>query len=136
LLDEVASDQKTNMTISTQLPASDPRTHLLCYLVASALASHAFTQTWRVEHVVESARIWQARNRRAMSWLERVMLGQLALRLSREHVAATKAVPHAKVAMLFTDEMKLNYQSPLVNEIWQRCNQALRSSGELTNFSD
>jgi hypothetical protein len=118
------------MTKSTQFPASDTRTHLLCYLVASALASHAFTQCWRVEHVVESARIWLARNRIAMSWLERVILGQLALRLSREHLAATKAVPHAKVAILFADEMKLNYRSPLVTEIWQRCNRALRGSGE------
>jgi hypothetical protein len=38
------------------------RTHLLCYLVASALASYALTSTWRVDHVVESARIWLARN--------------------------------------------------------------------------
>jgi hypothetical protein len=69
-----------------------------------------------------------------MSWLERVMLGQLALRLSRSHMAATKSVPHAEVAMLFTDEMKLNYQSPLVNEIWQRCHEALRSSGDFAAF--
>ena len=33
--------------------------------------------------------------------------------------------------MLFTDEMKLNYRSALVNEIWQRCNQALHGSGEI-----
>jgi|SRR5471030_838194 hypothetical protein len=124
------------MTISTQSPASDTRTHLLCYLVASALASHAFTQCWRVEHVVESARIWLARNRIAMGWLERVMLGQLALRISREHLTASKGVPHAKVAMFFTDEMKLNYQSPLINDIWRRCNQALRNSGEIVGSND
>jgi hypothetical protein len=122
------------MTKSTQLLASDTRAHLLCYLVASALASHAFTQSWRVEHVVESARIWLTRNRIAMSWLERVILGQLALRLSREHIAATKSVPHAAVAVLFTDEMKLNYESPLVKQIWERCHEVLRSSGDLAAF--
>ena len=65
----------------------DMRTHLLCYLVASALCSHALTKNWRVEHMVESNRIWLTRNRSTATWLERVMLGQLAMRLAREHLS-------------------------------------------------
>ncbi len=108
------------------------RTHLLCYLVASALASHALTKTWRVDHVVESARIWQARNLMSASWLDRLMLGQLALKLSREHLVASKTVRQSDALALFTDELALNYQSPLAGRIWQRCCDALASSASQT----
>jgi len=103
------------------------RTHLLCYLVASALASYALTKTWRVEHVVESARIWLARNMKSASWLERLMLGQMALKLSREHLAASHAVRQSDALTLFANELTLNYQSPLVGHIWQRCSDALKT---------
>ena len=101
------------------------RTHLLCYLVASALASYALTKTWRVEHVVESARIWLARNKMSASWLDRLMLGQLALKLSREHLSASNTVRQSDALTLFTSELTLNYPSPLVGRIWQRCSDAL-----------
>ena len=101
------------------------RTHLLCYLVTSALASHALTKTWRVDHVVESARIWLARNMMSASWLDRLMLGQLALKLSHEHLTASHALRQSDALTLFTNELTLNYQSPLVGHIWQRCSDAL-----------
>jgi hypothetical protein len=101
------------------------RTHLLCYLVATVLASHALTKTWRVEHVVESARIWLARNMMSASWLDRLMLGQMALKLSSEQLSASSAVRQADVLTLFTNELTLNYQSALVGHIWQRCSDAL-----------
>lgn len=101
------------------------RTHLLCYLVASALASHALTNTWRVDHVVESARIWLARNMMSASWLDRLMIGQMALKLSREHLTASHAVRQSDVLRLFTNDLTLNYQSPLVGKIWKRCSDAL-----------
>jgi hypothetical protein len=104
------------------------RTHLLCYLVASALASHALTKTWRVDHVVESARIWLARNRMSASWFDRLMLGQLALKLCREHLSASRAVRQSDVPTLFTNELTLNYQNPLVGHIWQTCSDALEAS--------
>ena len=103
------------------------RTHLLCYLVSSALASHALTKTWRVDYVVESARIWLARNMLSASWLERLMLGQMALKLSREHLAVSHAVRQSDALTLFTNELTLNYQSPLVGHIWQRCSDALKT---------
>ncbi len=102
-------------------------TYLLCYLVTSALASHALTKTWCVEHVVESARIWLARNRMWASWLDRVMLGQLSLKLSREHLSASHAVRQSDALSLFANELTVNYQSPLVGHIWQRRSDALEA---------
>lgn len=115
------------MPHSKQLISPAARIHLLCYLVASALASHALTKTWRVEYVVESARIWLARNMMWASWLDRLMLGQMALKLSREYLTASHTVRQSDALTLFTNELTLNYQSPLVGHIWQRCSDALEA---------
>jgi hypothetical protein len=109
------------------------RIHLLCYLVTSALASYALTKTWRVDHVVESARIWLVRNRMSASWLDRLMLGQMALKLSREHLTDVHAVRQTDVIKLFTNELTLNYQNPLVGHIWQRCCDALKANASWTD---
>ena len=119
--------EPTNMTRPKQPISVAARAHLLCYLVTSALASHALTKTWRVDHVVESARIWLVRNRMSASWLDRLMLGQMALKLSREHLSASHSVRQSDALTLFTNELTLNYQSPLVGQIWQRCSDALRA---------
>jgi len=108
------------------------QTHLLCYLVTSALASHALTKTWRIDHVVESTRIWLVRNRMSASWLDRLMLGQMALKLSRDHLTGVHAVRQSDVLTLFTNEMTLNYQNPLVVHIWQRCSDALEARASRT----
>jgi hypothetical protein len=116
------------MPRSRQSISPSARTHLLCYLVTSALASHALTKTWRVDHIVESARIWLARNMMSASWFDRLMLGQLALKLCREHLSTSHAVSQSDALTLFTNELTLNYQSPLVGHIWQRCGDALDAS--------
>jgi hypothetical protein len=77
---------------------------------------------------VESARIWLARNMMSASWLDRLMLGQMALKLSREHLTASLAVCQSDALTLFTNELMLNYQNPLVGYIWQRCSDALEAS--------
>ncbi|OXC72467.1 hypothetical protein BSU04_41815 [Caballeronia sordidicola] len=61
------------------------------------------------------------------SWLDRLMLGQLALKLSREQLRASHSVRQSDALMLFTNELTLNYQSPLVGQIWQRCSDALEA---------
>jgi hypothetical protein len=116
------------MTESNSELLTDARTHLLCYLVASALASYALTETWRVDHMVESARIWLARNRKSTSWLERITLGQLALKLAREQQVQTRT--YVDVRTLFTNELGLNYQSPVVGRLWRRCSEALGRRGD------
>ena len=56
------------------------------------------------------------------------MLGQLALKLSREHLTTSNAVRQLDALALFTNELALNYQSPLAGRLWQRCSDALNAS--------
>jgi hypothetical protein len=62
---------------------SGARADLLCFLVATVAASYALTKEWRVDHVVESCRIWLKRNVVKMDWLDRIRIGQLALKIAR-----------------------------------------------------
>lgn len=118
----------TGMPRPRQSISPTARTHLLCYLLTSALASHTLTKTWRVEHVVESARIWFARNMVSASGLDRLMLGKMARKLSREHLTASHAVRQSNTLTLFTNELMLNYQDSLVGHSSQRCSDALEAS--------
>jgi hypothetical protein len=52
-------------------------------------------------------------------------LGQMALKLFRQHLSANHAARQSDALTLFTNELMLNYQSPLVGHIWQRCSDAL-----------
>jgi hypothetical protein len=61
------------------------------------------------------------------SWLDRLTLGQLALKLSREHLAASHGTPQSDLLTLFTDELTLNYESPLVGKILQKCSHAMEA---------
>jgi hypothetical protein len=66
------------------------------------------------------------------SWLDRLMLGQMTLKLSREHLTGVHAVRQSDVLALFTNELTLNYQNPLVGHIWQRCSEALEANAPRT----
>jgi hypothetical protein len=66
------------------------------------------------------------------SWLDRLMLGQMALKLSREHLAGAHAVRQSDVLTLFTNELTLNYQNLLVGHIWQRCRDAVEANASRT----
>jgi hypothetical protein len=105
----------------------ETQTNLLCFLVATVAASYSLTNEWRVDHVVESCRIWLARNRVALPWLERVTLGQLALQIARRdlHVAGI-TVRQSNVQSMFTNEMGINTASTLVQRISAVCEAALR----------
>ncbi|QIN62615.1 hypothetical protein SBC1_26310 [Caballeronia sp. SBC1] len=106
--------------------AFEDRAELLCFLVATAAASHSLTCEWRVDHVVESCRLWLRRNSMRMSWLERVNLGQLALRVARRDLrSAGVAVRQAHVQALFTGDMSLNKASTLVQRMLLVCAEAM-----------
>src|ERR1700692_3628452 len=88
-------------TTTTLEPES--QTNLLCFLVATVAASYSLTNEWRVDHVVESCRIWLARNRVALPWMKRVTLGQLALQIARRDLhAAGITVRQSIVQSMFT----------------------------------
>jgi hypothetical protein len=121
--------QKRINLLSTSTTTLEPesQTDLLCFLVATVAASYSLTSEWRVDHVVESCRIWLARNRIAIPWLERVKLGQLALQIARRDLhTAGIAIRQSNVQTLFTDEMGINTASTLVQRISAVCETALR----------
>jgi len=100
----------------------DGRADLLCFLVATAAASYALTQEWRVDHVVANCRAWLARHLVSMDWLERVEIGQLALKIAEgELLTAGIAVRLSSVQALFTEEMGLNYSSTMIQRMLNLC---------------
>lgn len=101
------------------------RADLLCFLVATVAASYALTQEWRVDHVVESCRIWLKRNLVTMNWLDRILTGQLALKIARRDLKrAGIAVRQSDVQVLFTGEMGLNHESTVVQKMMKLCREA------------
>ncbi|WP_250528287.1 hypothetical protein [Caballeronia sp. GAWG2-1] len=101
------------------------RADLLCFLVATVAASYALTHEWRVDHVVESCRIWLKRNLVTMDWLARIRIGQLALKIARRDLkGAGIAVRQADVQTLFTDGMGLNHASTVVQKMMRLCRDA------------
>lgn len=102
------------------------RPDLLCFLVAIAAASYALTNEWRVDHVVQCCRQWLEKNRLQMDWLDRVRIGQLALKIaSKDLLEAGVAVRLSSVNLLFTDEMELNEASTMVQRMMVLCHDAL-----------
>jgi hypothetical protein len=107
---------------------SEAHQDLLCFLVATVAASYALTRDWRVDHVVESCRLWLRRNGVVLSWLQRVRLGQLAFRIARRDLRrAGIAVRQAHVQSLFTADMALNMSSTLVQRMRDVCGNACAS---------
>ncbi|WP_206996779.1 hypothetical protein [Trinickia mobilis] len=106
--------------------AASARPDLLCFLVATAAASYALTQEWRVDHVVEGCRQWLAKNSVTMCWLDRVRIGQLALKIAnRDLLDAGVAVRLSSVNALFTNEWELNEASTMVQRMMALCQEAL-----------
>ena len=102
------------------------RPDLLCFLVAIAAASYALTNEWRVDHVVQCCRQWLSKNRVQMDWLDRVRIGQLALKIaSKDLLEAGVAVRLSSVNALFTSEMELNEASTMVQRMMALCHDAL-----------
>ncbi|HEY1997276.1 hypothetical protein [Paraburkholderia sp.] len=114
------------MTKPEFIEPDSARPDLLCFLVAIAAASYALTYEWRVDHVVECCRQWLQKNRLKMHWLDRVRIGQLALKIaSKDLLDAGVAVRLSSVQALFTNEMELNAASTMVQRMMVLCHEAL-----------
>ena len=48
------------------------------------------------------------------SWFDRLVLVELALKISRECLADSRTLRQSDALTLFTNELTLNYQSPLL----------------------
>jgi hypothetical protein len=127
-MDSCMQKRNIEMNASTQTTLEpESQTNLLCFLVATLAASYSLTNEWRVDHVVESCRIWLARNRVALPWLKRVTLGQLALQIARRDLrAAGITVRQSNVQSMFTNEMGINQASTVVQRISAVCEGVLR----------
>lgn len=102
------------------------RADLLCFLVAIAAASYALNNEWRVDHIVECCRQWLGKNGLKMDWLDRVRIGQLALKIASEDLpGAGVAVRLSSVNAFFTSEMELNGSSTMVQRMMALCHSAL-----------
>jgi hypothetical protein len=105
---------------------SEARAELLCFLIATALASHLLTREWRVDHVVESCHLWLRRNPLSMDWLDRARLEQLALKLAKRDLkSAGIVVRQSDVPALFTGDMQLNYSCIIIRKMLALCKEAL-----------
>ncbi|CAH2786021.1 MAG: hypothetical protein CPDRYMAC_2572 [uncultured Paraburkholderia sp.] len=102
------------------------RPELLCFLVAIAAASYALSKEWRVDHVVQCCRQWLEKNSLEMNWLDRVRIGQLALKIaSKDLLKVGVAVRLSSVQALFTSEMELNEANTMVQRMLVLCYEAL-----------
>lgn len=114
------------MTKPEFIEPDSARPELLCFLVAIAAASYALTCEWRVDHVVQCCRQWLEKNELKMHWLDRVRIGQLALKIaSKDLLDAGVAVRLSSVQALFTSEMELNGASTMVQRMMALCNEVL-----------
>ncbi|MFM0647021.1 hypothetical protein PQR14_22075 [Paraburkholderia bryophila] len=106
----------------------EARTELLCYLVVAQLIARARTGEWlRTDHLVESTRMWLARNAADASWEDRVRLGALSERIALDFAGQPRFVDAATLSKLFTDGWRLDYRSPIVRGIYAACGNELRA---------
>jgi hypothetical protein len=101
----------------------DQAASLRCYLAVSDVAAYALDGNWLTrECLVESARIWLARNSCTATWFERLLIANEAhniAKATREHDVESEEATRPE--RLFTDMMTVNYADPLVAKIWRRC---------------
>lgn len=96
---------------------------LRCYLAVSEVAAYRLQGAWlTTDNMVESSRIWLARHGCIASWLERVTIAAQAHDIACEFVRKRQAdVDNVSPEHLFTAQLTVNYGSPLVAQIWQKC---------------
>lgn len=102
---------------------------LLCYLAVNELATFALQGEWLpTANLVESARIWLAKNTLIASWLDRVTIARKAHGIARDLISLESA-SNAPIQpeRLFTDAMSANYADALVAKVWLRCLEATQT---------
>ena len=99
---------------------------LRCYLAVSDLAAYALDgKQLSSESLVESARIWLARNASHANWFERLTIAIEAQTVAKRVLEAdVKSGDDIQPARLFTDAMTVNYADPLVAKVWRRCSRS------------
>ena len=114
------------MMDGAQFLTRDQAASLRCYLAVSDLAAYALDgKQLSPESLVESARIWLARNACHASWFERLTIATEAQTVAKTVLEAdVKSGDDIQPARLFTDAMTVNYADPLVAKVWRRCSRS------------
>jgi hypothetical protein len=96
---------------------------LVCFLTLSEIFAFRSEGEWlRIDHLVESTRIWLRRHNRFADWRVRVRLSRTAVDLAHQLVDTDNpAVTRAEVRRYFTREMEINFASPRVVAVYAQC---------------
>ncbi|RKE25212.1 hypothetical protein B0G76_6736 [Paraburkholderia sp. BL23I1N1] len=104
---------------------------LLCYLAVCELAVMALQgASLTTADLVESSRIWLARNCLSAGWLERVTLAQRAGDVVKQVVHQGRISPEKLIPQrMFVDATTVNYEDPLVARVWKASLDAVGEGG-------
>lgn len=96
---------------------------LRCYLAVSDIAAYRSHGHWLTsESMVESARLWLAKNACVATWFERITIAAQAHDIAEELICSGVTENEAAHAdRLFTAQLTVNFASPLVARIWRKC---------------
>ncbi|MBW9132947.1 hypothetical protein JNC05_28115 [Paraburkholderia ginsengiterrae] len=99
---------------------------LLCYLVVAQLIARARTGEWlRTDHFIESLNMWLNATGSRADWLERIQLKMQSEMVAMDFGAPPHLADEAKLAELFADGWRLDYDSPIVRSIYAACEREL-----------
>nr|WKF55660.1 hypothetical protein HUO10_000104 [Paraburkholderia busanensis] len=113
------------------------RAELLTYLVVVQLIAHARTGEWlRTDHLVESTRIWLADRKPDNGWAERINLARISGDVAKAMVRVPGLQSDRRLAKLFRDGWRLDYQSPIVQGMLDVCSAHLLEIQVRENFAD
>ncbi|WP_137958845.1 hypothetical protein [Burkholderia sp. 4M9327F10] len=101
----------------------ETKAELLCFLTLSEIFSFRTRGAWlRVDHLVESTRIWLRCHNHHADWRLRIELSRMATDLAQQLVKAGDIVRNQPDASWFvTRDTKINLASPWVIVIYARC---------------
>jgi hypothetical protein len=99
------------------------KAELVCFLTLSEIFAFRSGGEWlRVDHLVESTRIWLRRNDHFADWRVRVRLSRTTVDLAHQLVDTDNpAGTRAEVRRYFTHEMEINFTSPRVVVVYAQC---------------
>lgn len=106
----------------------ESRTDLLCYLVVAQLIARARSGDWlRTDHLVESKTLWSQANNISPDWLEGVRLASVSAQLAASIWSIDLLHDVDALSKMFTDNWRLDYESPIVRGIHDACAARLKT---------
>jgi hypothetical protein len=99
------------------------KAELLCFLTLSEIVAFRTGGAWlRVDHLVESTRIWLRRHDHHADWHLRIKLSRMAADLACQLVKADDIAHGRRDAYgFFTSDMQINFASPQVIVVYAQC---------------